>query len=342
MQILGLHKSIYTLSSYSLSQEKLEEFRKKYEPDVKRWELLRAQEMTYKVCQDATGICRATYYRYKKRLKDLSNGILPPSRRPKNLRKPRWGQPEMQLVLRIRRENPTYGKEKIAIILRRDHGQTLSESTVGRILTHLKKKGLITKSPSALRTKRRRVFKKHARPWSFEDYNTLQLGERVQIDHMTVTKNGVTLKHFQAWERRSKYIHAAVFSNAKASSAKRFLLNLIDKAPFTIKSIQVDGGSEFMAQFEDACAERHIPLIVLPPNKPQYNGGVERGNRTFREEFYALPSLLEDSVRGIQAALSKAVLKYNSYRPHRGLKGLTPFQYILSTYPESPLLSHMY
>jgi hypothetical protein len=26
----------------------------------------------------------------------------------------------------------------------------------------------------------------------------------VQIDHMTATKNGVTSKHFQAWERRSK------------------------------------------------------------------------------------------------------------------------------------------
>ncbi|HQS83881.1 MAG TPA: transposase, partial [Alphaproteobacteria bacterium] len=38
--------------------------------------------------------------------------------------------------------------------------------------------------------------------------------------------------------------------------------------------------------------------------------------------------LLEDSVRGMEAALRKALLKYNSYRPHRNLKGLTPLQYI--------------
>ncbi len=52
----------------------------------------------------------------------------------------------------------------------------------------------------------------------------MALGERVQVDHMTVTKNGITCKHFQAWERRSKVIHAQVYSNAKASSAMRFEL----------------------------------------------------------------------------------------------------------------------
>ena len=40
-----------------------------------------------------------------------------------------------------------------------------------------------------------------------------------------------------------------------------------------------------MAEFEDACSQLKLTLIVLPPRKPEYNGGVERGNRTFREEF---------------------------------------------------------
>ena len=71
-----------------------------------------------------------------------------------------------------------------------------------------------------------------------------------------------------------------------------------------------------MAEFEEACATLGIPLMVLPPAKPQYNGGVERGNRTFREEFYSRSDLLEDSVGGMQAALRKALQKYNTYRPH--------------------------
>jgi len=169
----------------------------------------------------------------------------------------------------------------------------------------------------------------------------MTLGERVQIDHMTVTKNGITFKHFQSWERKSKYIFANVYTNAKASAAKRFLLEFIQKAPFKVLSIQVDGGSEFMADFEEACAELQIPLMVLPPSKPTYNGGVERGNRTFREEFYNRYDLLEDSVRGMQAMLTKAVGKYNTYRPHRNLKGLTPMQYIENTLSETLIESNI-
>ena len=86
----------------------------------------------------------------------------------------------------------------------------------------------------------------------------------MQIDHMTATKNGVTSKHFQVWERCSKHIHAQVYSNATARSAKRFLQELVEIAPYKILSIQVDGGSEFMADFETVCEQMSIPLIVLP------------------------------------------------------------------------------
>jgi transposase InsO family protein len=342
MQIKGLHKNIYKLYAYARTQECLEVYRQKYQHQVQRWEKLASENVSLKLIQEIVGISRATYYRHRNILRKLERGIIPPSKRPHKLNKPKWGESHKQLVLQIRRENPTYGKEKIAIILKRDYKQTIGESTVGRILRFLKSKGLVTKSLSALRTKRKRVFKKHAKPWEFKDYNTMALGERVQIDHMTVTKNGITLKHFQSWERKSKYINAAVYSNAKASSAKRFLIELAKSAPFVIESVQVDGGSEFMAEFEEACSELGYPLIVLPPRKPEYNGGVERGNRTFREEFYSRTDILEDSVRGIQAALSKAVVKYNTYRPHRGLKGLTPMEYITkNTLLGGSTLSHL-
>ena len=51
-----------------------------------------------------------------------------------------------------------------------------------------------------------------------------------------------------------------------------------------------------MAELEESCAELRLPLIVLLPRKPEYNGGVERGSRTFREEFYNRADLLENSV----------------------------------------------
>ncbi len=113
-------------------------------------------------------------------------------------------------------------------------------------LHHLSVKGLITKPASALRVKRKRVFDKHAKSWTYKDYKGHENRRAVQVDHMTARKNGVTVKHFQAWERKSKFLFACVYSHAKASSAKKFLLEFVKKAPFPILSIQVDGGSEFI------------------------------------------------------------------------------------------------
>jgi len=61
--------------------------------------------------------------------------------------------------------------------------------------------------------------------------------------------------------------------------------------------------------------------------RPQFNGGVERGNGAFREEFYERKDLLADSVGAFRYELQKAVLKHNSYRLHFNLKGLTPYEY---------------
>ena len=331
MQIKGLNSGIYQLYRYARKQECLDAYREKYSEIVNRWDKLKAAGTREKVIPEFVGYSRATYFRAKRRLKELALGKVPPSKRPHKLNKPQWGEKEKQLVLRIRRENETFGKYKICKILQRDHGCSISESTVGRILTHLKQKGLIIKSPSATRSKRKRNFKnQHAKAWTYKAYKTMNLGERVQIDHMSVCKNGIKVKHFQSWERQSKHIHAHAYSNATARSAKRFLQELLEITPYPILSIQVDGGSEFMADFEDFCAQMAIELIVLPPAKPTYNGGVERGNKTFREEFYDSSKLQADSVGAVQNELKKAVDKYNTYRPHFALQGLTPMEYIES------------
>ena len=329
MQVIGLHKNIYRLNQYALSQEKLEVQRQNLEISLKRWEEAKNQDVDDRFAQKYAGISRSTYYRKKQILKKLLQGILPPTKRPKKLRKPSWGESEKQWVLRLRRENPTYGKAKIAVILKRDHGLSLSESTVGRILKSLMQKGLIQTSPSASRVKRKRRFDKYAKPWRY-GMKAKRLGEMVQIDHMSVTKNQITGKHFQAWSPIGKFIYANIYSNATSTTAKRFLTELIQNAPFKILSIQVDGGSEFMKDFEQACAEHGIELFVLPPKRPQYNGGVERGNRTFREEFYHRKDLLADSIGALRTHLKTAVLKYNTFRPHASLNGDTPMNYILN------------
>jgi putative transposase len=335
MQIKALHKNVYRLYRYARTQEELDACRRHYGDRVVRWEALKAEGLTDDACARVAGFSRASYYRDRRTLERLKRGLRPPSKARKNQNKPLWGEAEKQLVLRLRRENPTYGQDKIAVILKRDHAVNLSARTVGRLLVTLKAKGLIAPSPSRFRIKRKRSFRKgHAQLWNFKLYGDMTLGERVQIDHMTATKNGVRIKHFQAWERQSRHIHARAYGDATSRSAAMFLRDFVAKAPYKIQSIQVDGGSEFMAEFETACAELGIPLIVLPPAKPKYNGGVERGNRTFREEFYDRP-LLADTLGAIRAELAKSVEKYNAFRPHSGLDGLTPLAYLANLSSET-------
>ena len=47
---------------------------------------------------------------------------------------------------------------------------------------------------------------------------------------------------------------------------------------------------------------------------------VERGNRTFREEFYVCRDLIADSIGAMRFELRKAVDKYNTFRPHHACR----------------------
>lgn len=340
MRIIHLPKNFYKAYNYTIRNNVLHTFRIKYEQILSNWKESREKyKMSFEDLAKHYGFSRATYYRKRKILNELNAGRIPISRAPRAPRLRRWGDAEIGLVLQIRKENPTYGKSKITTILKRDHDFKMSESTVGRIINYLKDKKIIQRSIFAHRTKRKRNFNKHANPLKFKIYKEMIMGERVQIDHMTVTKNGIRFKHFQAWERKSKTLVAQVYSRARSSDAKKFLQHLLKTAPYKVLSIQVDGGSEFMGDFEEACAELRIPLYVLPPATPKYNGGVERANKTLREEFYANPNLLADSLGEMRFELQKAIKKYNEYRPHSALNGLTPSEYI-STYSESTSLSH--
>jgi hypothetical protein len=227
MQIKGLHRGIYTLSCYA--NRHLVEERSLNDPRqqvVDNWTRLRQGKVSEKICQQVIGISRSSYYRYKAALKNGQKFFR--TKRPKKLRQPQWTPDEERLVLKIR-------LEKIHQILRRDYHFTKSESTVGRILKKLKGKGLVPRSISALRQRHKRKFEQYAKRWHY-DIKAKQPGEMVQIDHMNISKNQVNLKHFQAWDPKSKFIHAGLYNQATSKTAKKFLLELIEKTPFSISS----------------------------------------------------------------------------------------------------------
>ena len=277
------------------------------------------------------GISRRTLYRWQAALAaGGQRGLAPKSTRPHRVRPRSWTTQDVKAVMDLRRKYPFMGKARIHAMLARK-GRRLSVSTVGRIIERALAAGAIRRASfceGRVKPKRRRRFAKWAKRWKYGT-KARRAGELVQVDHMTYSCEGQTLKEFRAVCPVSKFMVTRVYSRATAGNARRFLSALVDVLPFPLRSLQVDGGSEFMAEFEAACEELAIPLHVLPPRRPQWNGCVERTNRSARAEFWSLYTG-PLTVAAVSPALTQYEFFFNYERPHASLDYQTPNEYLVA------------
>jgi len=137
---------------------------------------------------------------------------------------------------------------------------------------------------------------------------------------------------------------AQVCRRATAQATRGFLGQMLQRFPFPVQAIQVDGGSELGAQFEAECQRLGIKLFLTPPRSPQRQGQVERAQGTWRYEFYEAYDL-PWTVSQLRPLVQAWEQVYNHLRPHQALRGRSPAQYLREEHPElgpHPLLSHMY
>jgi hypothetical protein len=224
---------------------------------------------------------QATLYRWRQRfdLHDL-NSLKEYSRRPKRLRSPRWSLELVKEVQQLRETYPRWGKDKLVVLLR-SRGQLTSTSTVGRILSYLKKHGRLVEPK---RTTPRTYAHRRTRPYAIrkpKEYCATRPGDLLQVDTLDIRPlPKIILKQFTARDVVSRWDVLEAHYQATASLAAQFLNTLQARTPFSIRALQVDGGSEFFADFEAECQRRKIRLFVLPPKSPKLNGAVERANST--------------------------------------------------------------
>jgi len=276
------------------------------------------------------GISRQTFYRWQRRYDALDLTTLGDrSHRPHRLRQPTWSFLLESKVLTLRLQFPRWGKDKLAILLRRQQ-LAISTSMLGRILLHLKRQGRLVEPPRSGVPGSRRALR--PRPYAVrkpKQYAVSQPGDLVQVDTLDVRPlPGVVFKQFTARDVVSRWDVIQAHTRATAFAATEFLDTLQHRMPFPIRALQVDGGSEFAAQFEQACQQRGLHLFVLPPRSPKLNGAVERANRTHTEEFYQVtPCSLE--MKKLNRELRHWEKIYNTVRPHQSLGYLTPHQFLL-------------
>jgi transposase InsO family protein len=274
------------------------------------------------------GVGRSTVYRWLGRFDRLHLETLEDrGSAPRRRRRPSWTVEQLRAVKAVRERYPRWGKDKLVVVLRRA-GLRLSTSMVGRILARLLRSG-------ELREPRRRGISARKRAWRRPhavrkpaDFVALRPGDLVQVDTLDIRPlPGLVLKQFTARDVVSRWDVLELRTTASARAAVAILDALAERMPFGVRAVSVDNGSEFMADFEAACAARSIVLLTLPPRSPKLNGAVERANRTHTEEFYEVTQA-DATLEALRPALLAWELTYNTIRPHQALGYLTPAEYL--------------
>lgn len=135
------------------------------------------------------------------------------------------------------------------------------------------------------------------KPYKRADY----IGQKVQVDVKFVPSECVVdgRKYYEyiAVDECSRWAYREMYDEHSTYSSTKFLINLIKKAPFPIREIQTDNGTEFTnalltktekkSMFESALEEAGIEYHRIRIATPRHNGKVERQNRQDGERFYS-------------------------------------------------------
>src|SRR6266849_473346 len=153
------------------------------------------------------GISRQTFYRWQRRYDPYDLTTLEErSHCPRQRRLPTWSFPLEEKVLGLRLQFPRWGKDKLAVLLRRQK-LVVSTSMVGRILTRLKQQGRLVEPPRTGVPGSRRALR--PRPYAVrkpKQYAVSEPGDLVEVDTLDVRPiPGVVFKQFTACDVISRW-----------------------------------------------------------------------------------------------------------------------------------------
>jgi putative transposase len=239
--------------------------------------------------------------------------------RPRRPGRPRTVRSIRQLVLRLARENPSWGYRRI-------HGELLvlgiktAASTVWEILHDA---GI---DPAPERT---------STTWA--DFLRSQAGAMLACDFFeTVTLGGSRLYVLAVIEhatRRIRILGTTPHPTASwvAQAARNLVMDLEDagsRARFLIR----DRDGKFPALFDDVLADAGIEIVLSGVQMPRMNSIMERWVQTCRRE------LLNRTLIWNQAHLLHALREfeqfYNCHRPHQGIANVRPLRPLPAPVPE--------
>ena len=192
------------------------------------------------------GISPQTFYRWLKRYNpDNLKTLESRSQRPKHVRQPTYSVGLVNAVLKLREAYPRWGKDKLVVLLKRENIQ-VSASMVGRILKYLKARGVLREPAANPISVRKRIRPRRFAVRKPKEYQPSLPGDLVELDTLDVRPLPKELfKHFTARDMVSRWDVVGAYRRATANNTAAFPDTLMERMPFPVKALQVDGGGEF-------------------------------------------------------------------------------------------------
>lgn len=175
----------------------------------------------------------------------------------------------------------------------------------------------------------------------------LTKGELVEIDVKYVPDLVKNRQYYQftAIDCASRWRYLKIYNSYSNYDSIDFLKELIKIAPFRIRAIKTDNGSNFTNRYtgylkssdpfnprlhdlDIMCQKYNIIHYLIDPGKPAQNGKVERSHRTDQEMFYERTKF--KSEKELKYKIRLWNMYYNNLE-HCGLNGKTPNEILLST-----------
>lgn len=172
----------------------------------------------------------------------------------------------------------------------------------------------------------------------------LQQGELVEVDIKYVPQklNEMQYYQFTAIDCASRWRYLKIYDDCSNYDSIDFLKELLRVAPFRIRAIKTDNGSNFTNRytgyskssdplnprihtFDIICQQYNVIHYLIDPGKPAQNGKVERSHREDQEKFYE-----RNRFKNIRELKMKIKLWNNEYNnlEHCGLNGKTPNEFL--------------
>jgi transposase InsO family protein len=267
------------------------------------------------------GIGRSLFYKWKYRYDRLGpSGLEDASKRPVHVRTPVTPTAHVDLIRVLRKTHPEYSKYKLQVILERDHGVTLSASTIGRVITRYNlffARPVRPKGHPLRRVWHRRLPK---------ELVGVKPGELVEVDvkHLPLTdaKRYAFVTIDRATRRTSIHISRTISSTQGANAWRKAVAHL----GLTNPAVLTDNGSENLGAFAKLLQDENIPHYFARPHTPKDKPYVERVIGTLERECIQWGGV-GFTVQEQQEVIDEWLEKYHSYRPHQALGYLTPNEY---------------